>query len=176
MWREFRHLDLTTVVDRSFQEMSYGETPTVTLARLLELAKLEPESRILDLGAGRGGALLAAALMGYRVAGIEIVEEYVAGARRVATSLGLQIDFRTGDILQDKWPDADLVLLNSTAFPSQMRAQLAARLSKVNATIVTYDWELDGEHFQQTEALRLPVTRGTVLCRLYGPVNQTQSR
>lgn len=168
VWREFRQVDVAKIVlKRTSEELAYGETPTVTLARVLELAELKLGSTVVDLGAGRGTALMAAAALGYRAAGIEIVEAYVAPARRVAQKLGLEVDFRCGDFVTDEWPEGDLYLLNSTAFPTSLRDKLEKRLYHIDGYVVTYDWELNSEFFEQQAALRLPVSVGTVMCRLF---------
>lgn len=171
--QEYRGFDIQEVVSRhtagGAQELSYGETPTVTLARLFELADLEPRARFVDLGSGRGLTVLAAALMGYEACGLELLEEYVKRARNVARRLKIQAEFRHSDILEEPWPEAELYLLNSTAFPQGFRDRLTPRLASLQraSIIVTYDWELSDEFFQEISSLRLPVTLGTVLCRLY---------
>jgi SAM-dependent methyltransferase len=170
VWREFRDLDVGSIVAaRSAAEFSYDETPTVTLARIFEIAELAPGARFVDLGAGRGVSTLAAALMGYSAAGLEIVPDYVTRAKKVATRLAIEVDFQEQDILQAEWPQGDLYLLNSTAFPDEMRTVLSYRLKQLDpeVLIVTYDWALDSEFFEEKLALRLPVTRGTVVCRFF---------
>lgn len=169
--QEFKGLDIQALVSKKSasggQELSYGETPTVTLARILELAELEPGSRFVDLGSGRGVTVMAAGLMGYKAAGLEIVGEYVERSRRAARRLGLEVELRQGDLLCEEWPEGGLYLLNSTAFPEPFREQLWSRLRELpsGVLVVTFDWVL--EEFEQTASLRLPVTRGTVMCRVY---------
>lgn len=150
-------------------ELSYGETPSVTMARILELAGLPPGSSLLDLGAGRGSAVLTAACLGYQARGIEIVGEYVERAQRVAARLATEVELRQGDMLEIDWPRADLYLLNSTAFPEGFRGELLEKLVGLEkgALVATYDWGLGLQNFHERVALTLPVTRGTVVCRLY---------
>lgn len=170
MWREFRELDIEALVNSSRGgELSYGETPTVTLARILELAELAPGAGFVDLGSGRGVTVVAAALLGYRAAGMELLNEYVERSRKVATRVGVEVDFGQGDFLLEEWPKAELYLLNSTAFPADFRQRLNLRFQQLESgtLVCTYDWELESAEFDQLHALRLPVTRGTVLCRLF---------
>jgi protein-L-isoaspartate O-methyltransferase len=171
VWREFRDLDIAAIVGGESADLSYGETPTVTLARILEVAELTPGARFVDLGAGRGVTVLAAALMGYSASGLEIVGEYVLRARRAAQRLAVEVEFRQQDFLQGEWPEGDLYLMNSTAFGEDMRDKLTERLRELGSQsmIVTYDWSLDPTHFEEQNALRLPVTRGTVMCRFFRP-------
>ncbi len=171
--QEFRGLDIRQVIEQYRQgdpgELSYGETPTVTLARILELTELPLGSGFVDLGAGRGTTVLAARLMGYRSGGVELIGEYLERAQRVAERLKLDVDLRHGNLLELDWPEGDLYLINSTAFPEGFRESLADRLEQLppNTFIATYDWALSPERFEEQSALRLPVTRGTVDCRIF---------
>lgn len=170
VWKEFKDLDVAGIVAHSEAvELSYGETPTVTFARILEICALKPGARFVDLGAGRGVLVLAASMMGYSATGLEIVADYVSRASEAARRLGVEVDLREQDILNGEWPEGDLYLLNSTAFPQDMRIALLARLKNLspNSLVVTYDWTLDPSHFREQSALTLPVTRGTVTCRVY---------
>jgi SAM-dependent methyltransferase len=178
VYKGFRNLDPGELVrERRGDdpgELSYGETPGIAFSRLIEWAELRPGDRVLDLGSGRGLVPMVAALRGYRAAGIEVVEEYVLGARSVARSLNLEIDFRVADMLECDWPTAELVLLNSTAFPSDFRKDLLIRLNDLEppTRVATYDWELASDNFQQIVAGRLPVTWGSVFCRIYERVKE----
>lgn len=168
MWREFRGLEFGAVVGNG-HEFDYGETPTVTLGRILELAELSTGSTVVDLGAGRGLVVMAAACLGYRARGLELVSEYVERSRLVARRMGLEVDLCEGDFLTQEWPEGDLYLLNSTAFPEAVRSRLRERLSALSprSLVVTYDWEIQGTEFELLQTLRLPVTRGTVVCRVF---------
>lgn len=172
LWRESRHLNVDHVSQsaaRQNPELSYGETPTATLARILELSELSAGSSFLDLGCGRGATVVAADFLGYRAHGLELIEEYVEVARRVAASLGRPVDFTQGDMLEVPWPEADLSLLNSTEFPEEFRSKLVARLEALplDSVVVTYDWKLPESAFREFCSLTLPVSRGTVDCRLF---------
>jgi SAM-dependent methyltransferase len=173
VWREFRGLDIPATVQRhggeNPGELAYGETPTVTLTRILELANLPAGSRVVDLGAGRGLTVLACGLLGYQASGIELLPEYVERSRRAALRLAVGVDFLQGDMLELSWPAGELYLLNSTAFPKTFRDKLLRRLGgiKRKALIATYDWELPAETFERMVSLRLPVTWGTVLCSVH---------
>lgn len=149
--------------------LAYGETTSLGLRRILEWAGLRPPARILDLGSGRGLVVFASLLQGFESHGIEIVPEYVQRARKVARALNLPADLRQADMLEAEWPEADLILINSTAFPFDFRHSLLPRLadSSRSTSIVTYDWALPEERFKLAVSGRLPVTWGTVLGRLY---------
>lgn len=149
--------------------LAYGETTCLALRQILEWAGLEPPARILDLGSGRGLVVLASILQGFEAHGIELLSEYVQRARKVAASLNLEADLQQADMLQVEWPEVELLLLNSTAFPSAVRHTLLSRMSDLSSLtqIVTYDWMLPDDRFDLIHSGRLPVTWGTVLGRLY---------
>lgn len=150
------------------REYSYGETPTITVNAIADLAALSRNSRIVDLGFGRGLPVLAWTCLGFRGAGVELIPEYTERALATANRLGLDVDLRTGDILTADWPEGELYFINSTAFGESFREKLREKLLDLPADsqVATYDWEL-GEGFQETNQQRLPVTWGTVVCRIF---------
>ncbi|HIB66042.1 MAG TPA: class I SAM-dependent methyltransferase [Phycisphaerales bacterium] len=171
-WREFRGLDVGQVVRRhggdSPGEFSYGETPGVTFLEILRLSGLKQGSTVLDLGSGRGLGVLTAALNGYKGVGLEMAGEYLNRARAVAQRVGVEVEFLQGDMLTLDWPESHLYFINSTAFPKAFRQSLVRRLEELapGSLVVTYDWALhDG--FKLLIERRLPVTWGTVMCRIY---------
>ncbi len=173
LWKNFRGLDIGRVVAEhggdNPGEFSYGETPVLSASKLLAFAPLMPGSRVLDLGCGRGLVVLTAALMGFRAVGLERVSEYLVGAREVAEELGLQADFLEANMLESDWPPAELVFINSTAFPAEFRQGLLQRLEGLasGTVVTTYDWPLPKQNFEELKAFRLPVTWGTVRCGIF---------
>lgn len=171
--REFGDLDISALVRQKGGNhpgpLSYGETPTITLKRILEMAEIPPARKIVDLGMGRGLAVFAAALLGHQSAGLELVPEYVVRARRVADRLSLSVSLLEGNMLTAEWPKGDLYLLNSTAFPTTFRRVLSGRLGQLDpgTQVVTFDWSLQDTIFQTVSQARLPVTWGTVDCRVF---------
>lgn len=165
--RRFRGLDPERMV-REVQgpvpeSLAYGETPAVSVLRLLEQSGLGKGGRFVDLGSGRGLAVLTAALAGYRAAGLEYFPEYVEGAREVAAELGLEVDLRVGDLLTAPWPEGDLYYVVSTAFGEDTRRRLGQRLARelpAGTLVVTLDWVLDEEGFEGLRSFPLPVTWG----------------
>jgi SAM-dependent methyltransferase len=67
------------------------------LARIL---RVEPEQRVLDLGAGTGRWSIFFAERGARVTAVEIAGSLAAGASENAERLGLPLDCRVGSILE----------------------------------------------------------------------------
>ena len=67
--------------------------------RLVELAAVAPDERVLDLAAGTGNAALAAARRGARVTGVDSAARLLEVARRRAAGEGLEVEFVAGDVL-----------------------------------------------------------------------------
>ena len=71
------------------------------LRRLLEVEEADrgdPYGRALDLGCGRGRWSIELAKRGWRVTGIDVVEQAVQAARQRAQEAGVSAEFVTGDV------------------------------------------------------------------------------
>lgn len=146
--------------------LAYGETPCLSVCRLLELSGVRPPARVVDLGCGRGLPLFTAASLGYQATGIEFMGEYLKPARDIAQELELAVEFYQGDFLKADIPPGDLYLIASTAFPEGVRQQLAQRLAEQappGAQVVTGDWFIEHPAYERGKTLPLPVTWGTSL-------------
>lgn len=72
-------------------------TPVRVCARVVELLRLEPRDRLLDIGAGVGKfCIVAAAMSGARVRGVEREPRLVAVAREAARRIGVEVDLVAG--------------------------------------------------------------------------------
>ncbi len=83
-----------------------GREATDDLIRALQL---EPEMHVLDLGSGVGGpARHVASVVGCRVTGVDLVDEYVEFARDLGARCGLdaRLAFRQGDATRLPFEDA----------------------------------------------------------------------
>ncbi|MFY2560369.1 class I SAM-dependent methyltransferase [Corallococcus terminator] len=126
--RSFELIRVLRASGQDFHELMYGETPVHTALSLFRKAGVTKHSRLVDLGAGRGRALLAARWLGAEALGIELLEQHVALASGPLGGTGAVL--RQGDAaLLDLSPgDATHVLVNWTAFAPDTRARLIARL------------------------------------------------
>lgn len=112
--------------DAGSYERSAGELEPVA-AVVVERAGLLPDDDVLDLACGTGNATLLAAGRGARVTGVDSAPRLLGVARRRARAAGLEIDFRTGDLLELPVPDAsaDVVLsVFGVVFVNQPRQAL----------------------------------------------------
>ena len=80
---------------------------------MLEMAKLTPEDRLVDLGSGDGRLVITAAKRGATARGIEFNPEMVALSRRAAAAEGVagRATFEQADIFESDFSDATVVTL-----------------------------------------------------------------
>lgn len=171
LWLSFRGMDLHSKERLDDEACIYGATPTITLVKLLELAKsLLPEHPrvFLDLGSGTGELCLAASALGYRAVGMEREPLWVDAGNRIAAELNLPCEFVAGDFLQQEWPDSALVFVVATAFSEQMRSEIFTRFRALGegSLLLAGDWELGDETTKIWEG-DLPVEWGVITFRLY---------
>jgi SAM-dependent methyltransferase len=87
-------------------------TPSL-VETMLDLANLQPEDRLVDLGSGDGRIVIAAARRGARVLGIEHDPGLVAIAKRNATEerVGDKAQFVVADIFETDFSDATVITM-----------------------------------------------------------------
>jgi hypothetical protein len=163
------HLDLFAQARVKRPADVFGETPVLTTFSLLQLARQQlgewPE-QFVDLGCGRGISCLTAASLGLPATGYEQEPGWVAAAQMVADRLQLAARFEAGDFLGALWPARALYFVVGTAYPVEMREEIALRLSSLghpqdNLAVITGDWALPGDAFERLWSGRLPVDWGT---------------
>jgi len=99
-----RHL----FVPQTLMLMSYQDTPlpigfdkTISQpfigAVMLELLRLDPDSRVLEVGTGLGYQAAVMADMGAEVFSVEVVEEFAEAANARFGALGYDVEVRVGD-------------------------------------------------------------------------------
>lgn len=103
---------------------------------LLELAGIRAEDRVLDLGAGLGGAArLLASARGCRVDCLELTADYCAGAKLLNRLTGLEdlIDIHQGNALDMPFPDFtfDAVWMQNVGMNIADKRQLYAEIYRV---------------------------------------------
>jgi arsenite methyltransferase len=123
-----------------------------TTRRALELARVGPGDRLLDVASGTGAsALLAAREHGARVRGVEYGQEAVRAATQSAQSAGLadRVSFMRGDAEALPLPDGsvDVVLCECSLCTFPDKAQAVAEMRRVlvpGGRIALSDVVLDG--------------------------------
>lgn len=95
------------------KDVIWVPTPQALVDRMLDLAHLTPQDRLVDLGSGDGRTVITAAKRGATARGIEFNPDMVAFARRQAEAEGVseRATFEHGDIFESDFSDATVVTL-----------------------------------------------------------------
>lgn len=87
-------------------------TPVNVCARIVKLLALGPGDRVLDVGAGVGKfCIIAAAMSGARVRGVERLPALASVAREAATRLGVGVDIVDGELDPSVGSEIDVAYL-----------------------------------------------------------------
>jgi len=131
------------------KDVQWVPTPPALVEKMLDLARLKPDDRLVDLGSGDGVLVIAAARRGSRARGIEYDPRLVDFAKRAARAAG--VDRRTrfvrGDIFETDFSDATVVTtfllpsMNLRLRPTFLAMKPGTRI--VANTFAIGDWEPD---------------------------------
>src|SRR5262245_2917511 len=93
------------------KDVQWVPTPPALVDKMLDMAHLTPNDRLVDLGSGDGVLVIAAARRGIRARGIEYDRGLVDYAKRNAREAGLdkRTSFVRGDIFETDFSDATVV-------------------------------------------------------------------
>lgn len=146
---EFRYALLTRRRGISKDELIYGDTPIFTSIYLLWLAGIKPGCQFIDLGAGRGGVLMAAKYLGMRSNGFDLNPAHVVLSESVLKPLGIHLNY--GDARQEKISNGDIVYLAWTTWSKQTRKDIQKNLSNLalSSRVITLTWPLEEEGFME---------------------------
>ncbi|WP_227026730.1 class I SAM-dependent methyltransferase [Corallococcus soli] len=145
--RTFEMVRALQSTGQSFRELIYGETPLLTALLFLKRAGVGPDSRVVDLGAGRGRVLIAARWLKARSHGVELIADHVA---RVAPWLKpAGITLTVGDMTREPLTDVTHVFTNWVAFSPETKARLVEHLRtcKPGTRIITVTRPIQAEGF-----------------------------
>ncbi|MBZ5520689.1 MAG: class I SAM-dependent methyltransferase [Acidobacteriia bacterium] len=125
----------------------FAPTPWAVARQMLELAEVEPQDMLYDLGSGDGRIpIMAAQEFGCRAVGIELDEKLRQHSAGKATEYGLaeQVTFRGEDFFKTDLRDATVVTLYLlTSVNGHLGPRLASQLRK-GARVVSLDYEVPG--------------------------------
>ncbi|MBI3184140.1 MAG: class I SAM-dependent methyltransferase [Myxococcales bacterium] len=124
--RSFETVLLLKQTGHTARELTYGEIPLLTAVLLFRRAGLGPGGRLVDLGAGRGRALLAARWLGAQARGVELRREHVEAVRPAMARAGAHLE--VADATEADLTGATHVFANWCAFGEESRRRIAERL------------------------------------------------
>lgn len=171
-----RHL----FVPEQLMLMSYQDTPlpigfdkTVSQpfigALMIDLLRIEPASRVLEVGTGLGYQAAVMSEMGAEVFSVEVVEEFAEAARSRFSVLGYTVEVRIGDGSRG-WPEHspfDRILV--TAAAAETPPALVEQMRPGGRLVIP----LGGQDVQQLSVVE-KAEDGTVATRAVMPVRFTQ--
>ncbi len=142
-------------------DVIYLPTPTETVDKMLELARLKKGDVLYDLGSGDGRIPIAAAkISGVQAVGIEINPQLVAVAQAAAQQAGLaeSVHFITGDLFRADLHAATVVTLYlSNSLNVRLRPKLLREL-RPGTRLISHDFTM-GE-WSPEETVRVPWENG----------------
>jgi hypothetical protein len=131
------------------KDVQWVPTPPALVEKMLDLARLTPNDRLVDLGSGDGVLVMAAARRGIRARGIEYDRRLVDYAKRSAREAGLdkRTNFVRGDIFETDFSEATVVTtfllpsMNLRLRPRFLAMKPGTRI--VANTFAIGDWQPD---------------------------------
>ena len=131
------------------KDVQWVPTPPALVEKMLDLAKVTPKDRLVDLGSGDGVLVIAAAKRGLRARGIEYDRGLVEYSKRRAAEAGVSklTRFVRGDIFETDFSDATVVTtfllpsMNLRLRPTFLAMKPGTRI--VANTFAIADWQPD---------------------------------
>jgi hypothetical protein len=127
--RSFEAKRQVQATGQTVRELMYGELPIFTGVWLFWRAGLRKDSQLIDLGAGRGRALLAARWLGAKARGIELLPGHVNITAGIIGKTGAEL--LQGDALDAPLDDATHIFVNWTGLSDATRTRLTERFEKL---------------------------------------------
>jgi len=136
-------------INQPGKDVQWVPTPPALVEKMLDLARLTPDDRLVDLGSGDGVVVIAAARRGARARGIEYDRRLVALSKRKAEEAGVaaRTRFVRGDLFQTDFSGATVVTtfllpsMNLRLRPTFLAMRPGTRI--VANTFGIADWEPD---------------------------------
>ncbi len=139
----------TPQLNQPGKNVQWVPTPPALVEKMLDLAAVTPQDRVVDLGSGDGVLVIAAARRGARARGIEYDPNLVDYSRQQAAKAGVErlTTFVRGDIFKTRFEDASVV--TTFLLPSmnlELRPRFLAMKPGTRIVANTFgigDWEAD---------------------------------
>jgi SAM-dependent methyltransferase len=136
-------------------DVGFVPTPDGIVDRMLELAEIQPEDVVYDLGCGDGKIVIAAAKKyGVKAVGIDIDPKMVAQAKENVKKREVEklVTIRQGDIFEEDFSDATVVTLYLLP---ELNVKLMPKLTQMpNGTrIVSHSFAMKGARPEKVETV-----------------------
>jgi hypothetical protein len=126
------------------EDVPFITTPDNVTVTMLQIARVNAQDYVIDLGSGDGRIVITAAKQfGARGLGVEIVPELVKKSRESATAAGVdpRVEFREEDLFKTDLSKATVITLYLLPEVNlELRPKLLAL--KAGTRIVSHDWDM----------------------------------
>lgn len=141
----------------AMQNLIYGETPCLTMRKILMEVAPRASDHFVDLGCGRGLTVFFVSLY-YSIpaTGVEVLPSFVKRAQKIARLLGLSsIEFLRENlswVTMEQIGRGTIFYLAGTTFEDELLAKIALRLEQLpkGVRLITLSEAIPSEQFQVT--------------------------
>jgi precorrin-6B methylase 2 len=136
-------------VGQEGKDVVWVPTPQALVDKMLDIARVTPEDKLIDLGSGDGRTVITAAKRGLQARGIEYNPQMAELARRNANQAGVadRATFATADLFKSNLSDADVItMFLLPSINEQLRPKLLALKPGTRIVSNTFrmgDWQPD---------------------------------
>ncbi len=141
------------------EEIPFVPTPIEVIDKMLEMARVEKNDMVYDLGSGDGRVVIRAAKKyGARGVGIEMDQTLLDKARKSAEAEGVShlVEFRAEDALKTDLSPATIVTLYMLPWFNEAMEPNFRKYLKPGSRIVAHDFGIEGWKPDKTEKLPEP--------------------
>ena len=141
------------------EEIPFVPTPIEVIDKMLELARVQKNDVVYDLGSGDGRVVIRAAKKyGARAVGIEMDQMLLDKARKSAQTEGVShlVEFRAEDALKTDLSPATVVSLYMLPWFNEAMKPNFLKYLKPGSRIVAHDFGIEGWKPDKTERLPEP--------------------
>ena len=135
---------LSLTCARAAEDVPFVTTPDNVAFTMLQIARVNAQDFVIDLGSGDGRIVIAAAKQfGARALGVEIVPDLVKKSRESAAAAGVgsRVEFREEDLFKTDLSDATVITMYLLPDVNlELRPRLLAL--KPGTRIVSHDWDM----------------------------------
>lgn len=148
--------DTTSSADTIGADVPYVPTPQPVVDRMLEMAEVDENDVVYDLGSGDGRIVIRAAeTYGSRGVGIEIDPERVQDARENAEEAGVSdlVEFRQGDLFEADISEATVVTLYLLPTVNLELRPLLFEQLRPGTPVVSHGFDMDAWEPDETDTV-----------------------
>lgn len=137
----------------SFESLIYGETPLVTLRKILQNIKVTSGDVFFDLGSGRGSVVFFVNLY-YKIKsiGLDVVPTFIRNSIKIKEKLKLSnVSFKLTNILEEDFSAGSIFYLTPTTWEEDIVKRIVQKLGdiKTGSFIISVSVQLKAPYLKQ---------------------------